>query len=348
MSRLPFYLALAYTALIVYASLHPFYGWRDSGLSPFYFLDAPWPRYWTRFDLAINILAYLPLGLFITLAPRSPNLCSRRWISALSAVLAGALLSFCLESLQTGLPSRVASNLDLASNTLGVGIGAAFALFQGKRFFSLLDLLQHRLLAPIPSAELGLTLISLWLLTQLSPETILFGAGDLRQLLEISPVVPYAAHSFFAIETGIIVCNTVAIGLMARTLFAGGFRPYLALIVFFLLALLIRSLAAAILVNPLNAFAWLTPGAGLGLMTGGALLSLMLLLPAPLRVGLAGLALMAGTVLVNLPPPNPYSAAALATWRQGHFLNFNGLTRLVASLWPFMALPYLFVLGRRL
>lgn len=47
---------------------------------------------------------------------------------------------------------------------------------------------------------------------------------------------------------------------------------------------------------------------------------------------------MAGTVPVNLTPYNPYSVAALAVWRQGHFLNFNGLTRLTASLWPFLAL----------
>ena len=58
--------------------------------------------------------------------------------------------------------------------------------------------------------------------------------------------------------------------------------------------------------------------------------------------------LMAGTVLVNLAPSNPYSVAALAAWRQGHFLNFNGLTRLAASFWPFLALPYLILLGRRL
>ena len=347
-TRLPHYLTLAYTALIIYASLHPFSGWRDSGLSPFYFLTTTWPRYWTVFDLMINILAYLPLGFLLTLIRPPFPAQWKRWISALIATMFGALLSFCLESLQTGLPSRVASNLDFASNTLGTCTGALLALWKGHRFFDRIVLMQHRLLAPIHSAETGMILIGLWLLTQLSPETILFGAGDLRQLLQISPVVPYAAHSFFAIETGIIVCNSIAIGLIARTLLAGKFRPYAVLAVFFLLALSIRSLAAAILVNPNSAFAWLTPGAGLGLMLGGAVLSLVLLLPASLRIALAGLALMAGTVLVNITPPNPYSAAALATWRQGHFLNFNGLTRLVASLWPFLALPYLIVLGRRL
>ncbi len=342
---LPRYLALAYAVLIVYASLHPFSGWRDPGVSLLAFVDAAWPRYWTGFDLATNVLVYLPLGFFLTLAlHRLPG----RWTQAIAAGLLGALFSFCLESLQTWLPSRVASNLDLACNTLGTGLGALLARWNGERFFSRIALLQQRLLAPIPHAELGLVLIGLWLLTQLSPETILFGAGDLRHLLEITPAVPYAAPSFFAIETGIIICNTITIGLIARTLLADPNSPYLALTAFFILALSIRTLAAAILVDPFQAFVWLTPGAGLGLMIGGATLSLMLLLPSSWRIALAGLTLMAGTVLVNLAPSNPYSDVAMAAWRQGHFLNFNGLTRLAAGIWPFLALLYLTALGRRI
>ena len=50
--RLIRYLALAYAALIVYASLHPFSGWRDGNLTPFSFLEAYWPRYWTHLDPA--------------------------------------------------------------------------------------------------------------------------------------------------------------------------------------------------------------------------------------------------------------------------------------------------------
>jgi len=344
-TRLPRYLALAYAALIVFASLHPFSDWRDSGLSPFAFLDAAWPRYWTAFDLTTNVLVYLPLGFLLALAmDRLPG----RWTPAIAALLLGAMLSFCLESLQTWLPSRVASNLDLACNSLGAGIGALLAWWQGERFFDRVSQMHRHLLAPIPHAELGLVLIGMWLLTQLSPETILFGAGDLRYLLEITPAVPYAAPSFFAIETGIIVCNTITIGLITRTLLAERNSPYLALSVFFAVALSIRTLAAAILVDPLQALVWLTPGAGLGLMIGGGILSIMLLLPALWRIALAGLALMAGAVLVNLAPPNPYSEIAMAAWRQGHFLNFNGLTRLASSIWPFLALPYLMVLGRRI
>ena len=83
-------------------------------------------------------------------------------------------------------------------------------------------------------------------------------------------------------------------------------------------------------------------------MLGGTLLLVSQFLPRPIRIALAGLALMAGTVLVNITPINPYSVAALTAWRQGHFLNFNGLTRLTASFWPFLSLPYLLLLGRRI
>ena len=343
-SALPRYLALAYSVLIIYASLHPFSGWRDPGLPLLVFLDSGWPRYWTGFDLAVNIIVYVPLGFLLALSLRR---LPWRWLQLPIVLLLASGLSLGLECMQTWLPSRVASNLDFGCNTLGAGLGALVACLQGDRLFDRLRLLQHRLLAPTRQAEIGLVLIGAWLLTQLSPETILFGAGDLRRLLEIPSAVTYAAQSFFAMETGIIVCNTVAVGLVARTLLARISPPYLELFAFFVFALAIRTLAAAILVGPAEALAWLTPGAGLGLMIGGGVLSIFLLLPGGLRHVAAGVALMAGTVLVNLAPPNPYSAVAFSVWQQGHFLNFNGLTRLSASLWPFFALAYLTTLGRR-
>ncbi len=344
-SLLPRYLALAYAALVVYASLHPFAGWRDPGLSPLTFLDAGWPRWWTAFDLAINVLVYVPLGYLLTLALGRQ---AGKLLPALAGALLAALLSFCLEAAQTWLPTRVPSNLDLSCNALGGLVGAIAAWRGGTHALTWLAHVERRVVAPVPHAEFGLVVLGLWLLTQLSPETLLFGAGDFRQLLGLTPAIAYGAPTFFALELAIIACNTVAIGLIARTLLAARPSPLAVLLAFFLFALLVRTLSAALLVGPREAMAWLTPGAGLGLTIGGALLLPCLLAPANWRVALAGLALMAGTVLVNLAPTNPYSVAALAAWRQGHFLNFNGLTRLIASLWPFLALPYLLLLGRRL
>lgn len=344
-TRLPLHLALAYLVLIVYASLYPFAKWRDLGLSPLAFLDAAWPRYWTAFDLMVNVLAYLPLGFLLTLSLRRlPG----RWLPALAAIVLGSCLSFAVECVQTWLPSRVPSHLDLITNASGTAVGALVAALNGKRIFRRIGQFQQAVLAPIPHAEAGLVLGGMWLLAQLSPETLLFGVGDLRSILDLTPPVPYAAASFFVLETAVIALNTVAIGLFARALMADQRAPHLTLIAFFVVALAIRMLAAAVLVAPEGALAWFTPGAQVGFTIGAAVLTPMLLLPAPARVALAGVALMAGTALVNMTPPNPYSEAALATWRQGHFLNFNGLTRWVASLWPFLALPYLTAIGRRL
>ena len=339
------YLALAWLGLVVYGSLHPFSGWRDSGISPFSFLDGAWPRYWTAFDLISNVAVYLPLGFFVTLALK--GLPGRFSALILATVLTGSV-SLGLEAVQSWLPSRVPSNLDLACNTLGGFLGAIWAQYVGPRVFLRIAALEHRLIAPIPHAEMGLTLLGLWLLVPLSPETLLFGAGDLRQWLGFSGAVPFEADSFMLIEASVTALNAIAVGLILRTLCARLAIAYLMVPLFLVLGLVVRTLAAAILIAPGEALAWLTPGAQTGLLVAIGVLALTLLLPVIPRLMLAALVLMAGCVLVNLAPPNPYSVAALATWRQGHFLNFNGLTRLVATLWPFLTLPFLLLTTRRL
>lgn len=338
------YLALAWCGLVVYGSLHPFSGWRTTGVSPIAFLEGGWPRYWTAFDLLANVAVYLPLGFCLTLALR--GLPGRFTAPVIATLLAGGL-SCGLETLQTWLPSRVPSNVDLACNTLGGLLGAIWAQLAGPRLVARVIALQHRLIAPVPHAELGLTLLGLWLLVPLSPETLLFGAGDLRQLLGLAGAVPFAAESFVLISASITAFNTVAVGLIVRLLCARLRDAYLIVPLFLLLGLVVNTLAAAVLVGPAGALAWLTPGAQLGLLVGTAFLAGALALPATPRTMIAALALMAGTILVNLTPANPYSAAALAAWRQGHFLNFNGLTRLVATLWPFLTLPFLLLASRR-
>ena len=338
------YLAIAWLGLVIYGSLHPFSGWRDTGISPLAFLEGGWPRYWTAFDLAANIAVYLPLGFFFTLA-----LCSLPWrfTGLILAVILAATTSLSLEIVQNWLPSRVPSNVDLACNTLGGLLGAMLAQYLGPRVLTRITRLQQDLIAPVSHAELGLTLLGLWLLVPLSPETLLFGAGDLRHMLGLEGAVPFAAASFVMIETVVTALNTVAVGLTARWLILRTSWSYVIVPLFILLGLLVRTLATSILIGPQDAFSWLTPGAQNGLVFGMLALLILLPLPATPRLMLAALSLMAATVLVNLAPPNPYSLAALAAWRQGHFLNFNGLTRLVATLWPFLTLPFLFLTVRR-
>ncbi|MDR1162859.1 MAG: VanZ family protein [Candidatus Accumulibacter sp.] len=343
-SRLFDYMASAYALLIVYASLHPFSGWRiTEGLSPFLFLNTRWPLYWTFSDIAFNILAYMPLGFLFV--PFFRNWTRPKNAFILSCVFCAAL-SLCLESLQTYLSSRVPSNLDLACNALGAFLGALSAFRLGDRLIVGVAALQAKFLVA-HQAEAGVVLAALWLLTQFSPESILFGTGNLRTLFEIAIVIPYAPTLFFALETAIVALHTAAVGLFVSVLLHLRKRAlFPSIVVFFCVAIALRSLAGAVLIDSAHAFSWMTPGARLGLLCGSALLLLVLVLPRASHVVFAGLALMAGTALVNIVPTNPYSMI-MDAWDQGHFLNFNGLTRLVSTLWPFLALIVLIMMDRR-
>ena len=61
-------LAAMYAALIVYASLYPFTGWRVPGTAPLAYLVLPWWPWWTTFDLVSNLLGYMPLGALMCIA----------------------------------------------------------------------------------------------------------------------------------------------------------------------------------------------------------------------------------------------------------------------------------------
>ena len=345
-SPLARYLLLAYVLLVVYASLHPFSGWRDQGVGAFVFLADGLPRYITAFDLLTNFAAYMPLGFFalLTLHPRV-----RGTLALVTAGLAGCLLSFALEALQTYLPSRIPSNLDLATNGAGAFAGAGLALAFGVgllgsgRIFAL----RHRWFVTGAKFDFGLVLLALWLFTQLDPVTLLFGNGDLRGLFEPPPATLHPAKVFIRAEAVVAACNLIAVGLFASCLTQDRRPLRRLLLALLLIALALKTVAVGVLLKAQDVFAWLTPGALLGLIGGVCILVLALRLPRAARRALSGLLLMAATVLVNQAPENPYFANALQQWPQGYYLNFNGVTHLVSLAWPFVALFYLMLLVPR-
>ena len=83
-------LAAIYAVLIIYASLYPFQNWRSQGVDWTAFVWAPWPRYWTGFDILSNVLGYAPLGFIVALALQR----SARHLPAVGLTLAlGSLLA---------------------------------------------------------------------------------------------------------------------------------------------------------------------------------------------------------------------------------------------------------------
>jgi len=62
-------LLAAWVALIVYASLYPFAGWRwPPGAALVELMRLPWPRYLIGFDIAANLAGYMPLGFLVFVA----------------------------------------------------------------------------------------------------------------------------------------------------------------------------------------------------------------------------------------------------------------------------------------
>ncbi len=343
-THLPRHLALAYGLLVVYACLHPFADWHESGLAPLDFLSAPWPRYYRVNDMVLNVLGFVPLGFLIVPAlPRGLRL-------AACVVVALALcfgLSLSLETLQNYLPTRVASNVDLGFNTLGALIGALLGAWLGPRLFAReggLHRWRSRRIIDGHLGDAGLSLLALWLFAQLTPESLVFSTGDLRRLLALSAPLPFSPQEFLRLEAAATAGHLVAVVLLARSMMK---EPpgYASISLLVLLALGIHVLASVSFLVAADPFAWATPGWRAGVVAGIPLVVLGLMLPRALAHGLAAMALLAATVLINLAPQNPYLMSYPQLIGRGHFLNFHGATGLVSSLWPFLALAYLSILG---
>ena len=345
-SPLARYLFIAYVLLVVYATLYPFGGWRDPGISAFAYLTAAKPRYITGFDLAANVIGYVPYGLLAVLAmyPRMTGVGA-----FFSTLLTGAAFALTLEAVQTFLPTRIASNVDVVCNVAGAGVGAILGLGIVRWLFGTSLLLHWRTQYVLPGAraDAGLVLMGLWLATQLDPAGLLFGAGDLRDLLRQPGGSAYETNVFVAIEAFTAACNLVAVGLTASAILKPGGPVLRVILGLIALGLVVKTGAFVILRQAEEVFQWLTPGAMIGLAAGVPVLLAAAMMPRVLRLALAAVLLMGATVLVNLAPPNPYFASTLAVWSQGHFLNFNGLTRLLSVLWPFAAVLYLVLVTAR-
>jgi VanZ family protein len=350
----PLALALVYACIIMYASIYSASAWQDRGLSLFYFLEGRWPKYWTWQDAWFNVLAYMPLGFLLSLSPTHRPW---PWARIFLPLLAGFLLSASLEAFQTFIPGRVSSGLDLTLNTTGTLLGSTLALIFGPRLLALAGDVRRKLEVQRLSAETGLILLWLWLFAQISPETVFFGLGDLRGLLSLPTALAFSPALYSQLETAVVAMQTLVVTFLAQAVLQRvglrWFSIFLAAITILLFGMLIRVVSSWLLIGQavgapeIARWVAITPGGINGLLIGLALAMPALFLSGNWQLPIAAMLLMAATVLVNLMPTNPYSISALIVWQQGHFLNFNGLTRLIAALWPYLTLLFLVWTDRR-
>lgn len=347
----------AYAAALVYASLYPWKDWRAPSAAMLEFVSAPWPRYWTAFDVATNVIAYLPFGLLACVAiARGAHTTVVR--AAPWALTLATLLSFGLESMQSLLPARVPSRLDLALNVAGAAAGILIAGWLGRRRVESLPRSLRDALAVAPGASLGALLLVSWPIAQWYPQSMVFATGDLLFAWPPPPgqvlpdwwtalILPARYEPF--VEACTVALAIVAVGSIAREAFAAPADPRarpaswpIALPI--VAACAIKTIAGAAVLGTAHAFGWLSAAAQGGLVVGAIGLYALTPVRPRVRMSFAIAALAVGTLLVNLAPPNAYYLSMRALW-DGAWVNFHGLLRAVATLWPFAALAWC---GRRL
>ena len=355
-------LALLYGALIVFASLFPFNGWRAQGVAPWAFLLAPLPPpYWTKFDVFTNLFGYAPLGFLLALALLRTGV-RARWAFVL-ATLAGALLSLCMEFLQIYLPQRVASNLDLLLNALGTLVGALAAMLL-ERLGAVARWSNVRARWFVPDARGALVLLALWPAALLFPAAVPFGLGQvferlgaaLVETLDGTPFLDWLPQvdeesldplspggEMLCVALGLLIPCLLGYGVIRtagrRALFAAGVLCA---------GLAATALSAALSWGPVHALDWLSLPVRAGLVLW--LLAAAVLLPLGRRACLALLllALAWHLSLLNQAPTSAYFSHTLQLWEQGRFIRFYGLGQWLGWLWPYATLLYaLLRLSRR-
>lgn len=360
-------LALLYAALIVYASLYPFSGWRVPGVELLSFMVAPWPKWWTWFDLVSNLLGYLPLGalafgaLVRSAVPSRPAFV---WTLA-----GGTLLSFGLEFTQNFLPQRVASNVDLALNALGTLLGALLA-WQIHRSGGIDHWQAARDRWFIRSSAGGLALLLLWPIGLLLPLPVPLGMGQVlghllhgvETLLAGTPVEDWFGQWFEswgsaaakrpglapASEFALVVLGMLAPCLVAFTVARAGWRRVVLVLGAAALACATTTLSIALNFGPQHALTWNTPRVLGAIATACAIAALCSVVPRRAAAGLGLIALTALVTLVTQAPADPYLADSLQAWEQGRFIRFHGAARWVGWCWPYLAMIYLLArLGAR-
>jgi VanZ family protein len=351
-------LVLVYAALVMYASLYPFTGWRwPPGPSLGALLVLPWPPWRDTFDVVSNMLGYMPLGaLLYVVQVRGGRPLVPAWLLSL---VAAAALSYTMEVTQQFLPGRVPSRVDWALNCAGAAAGAALAAA-----LHALGMLQRWQSARerwfVGDSAGGLALLALWPVGLLFPTPLPLGLGhvgdQLREaLISLFEDVPWAQGLQTLLESSntwveplppLSEALVQMLGLLGPCLVAfcvarRGWRRAALVLGILVLALATTTLSTALSFGPAHALAWLTPLSLPALAVGALLAGLCALLGARSAAGLGLVVLSALVVLVSQAPVDPYFADSLQSWEQGRFIRFHGLALWIGWLWPYAAMVWL-------
>lgn len=329
------WLSALYVGLLAYGTLYPLRGWHVPATALADLFIRSLTAHASRADLLTNVLVYIPYGLLVGLGLYT----ARRYLPRFCLIVAsGLLLSLGLESLQALVPGRTPSLLDIGLNTLGTALGAGLPplLSEQSRLGRYLADHRRRWFVARPTTELGLAVLILWVLGQLSPLVPSIDLGNLREGL--APL-RLAWQDLARIDLGQMVAYALAIlalGLIARDLWRGRLLSFVPVFLLFILTVL--ALKVPIVTRQLSLEALF--GASIGwLLTLGL---------APLRerwrLFLTAAVLALAHAAEQLRPVlDPQAGLHPFAWTlfEAQTLSLSGLTDILSAAWPFVAAVYL-------
>jgi VanZ family protein len=338
-----------FVAVVIYASLHPFEGWRNQDIAPWAFLFAPISRYWSIWDVLLNFLGYVPLGLTLTLALVRTYKVSSSWFWAWLLCCA---LSFVMECMQTYLPSRVPSVVDFALNSLGALLGVWMAHCFER--WGWVDAWSHfKKSWFIKPSAMALVLLLVWPLALLFPLKIPFATGQVFWrmkdfLLEWSadsalgwlnelPLMSFSSAqndwSVLTVTTGLLMpC------LLVNTIVSRPIRRFILMSLVLGIGFGVGAVSAGLSFGATHLTSWINQD----VLMGTAMAVGLGLLSGAFSIGLSKLMLivciLVHVVLVNPGHADVYLSQTLLTWEQSKFVRFNGLAQWLGWLWPYVVM----------
>lgn len=131
----------------------------------------------------MNVAGYVPFGFLCALSVLRTGSSHSVWRALLRATAAGAAIAFAMETLQSYLPARIPSNVDLGLNTAGTVLGAVLAAAL-ERLGAIAHWSRVRSQWFVEDARGGLVLLALWPFALLFPAAVTFGLGQVFERLE--------------------------------------------------------------------------------------------------------------------------------------------------------------------
>jgi VanZ family protein len=345
-------------ALVVYASLYPFIGWRwPQGMRGAEWVALPWPKWGNRFDEVSNFVGYIPLGALLYLAVvRSAG---SRWAAFVLALGLSAGLSYGVELAQQFLPTRVPSLKDCLFNFGGAITGALLAWsIHAAGYVEHWHGLRERWFERDSAS--AFVLLLLWPVALLFPAPAPLGLGHVwgevhgwvQAALRDTPWADDAALWLGSGDAGarpltrmqevlILMLGLLSPCFVAYAITRAGWHRLLLVAGAIVVALGMMTMSTVLNFGRERAFAWWLPH------TGPALLVATLLAVALVGIGkrwAAALGVVTLALLVALvaqAPDDPYFVAILAGWEQGRFVRFHGIAQWVGWLWPYAAMAWL-------